>query len=617
MRYGIICAMDEELKDLLENLEDRTDKKVGGTEFYTGKIKGKEVVLVRCGIGKVQSGITTALMIVEFNVDCVINSGSAGGIGNGLHVGDVVLSTGAAYHDADATAFGYKKGQLPGQPQIFEADKKLVSRLEKAAQKTNLNVKTGLIVTGDQFVSSDEAIAQIKAIYPDALCCEMEGAAIAQAAYQLRTPFVVVRAMSDNGNGDAAQSFDEFIIDAGKRSAKMIMALLADEEAFFVERIYADNAGTTPMAAEVIETMTEMMKNVFGNASAVSSFGREARRVLDESRHVIAESINAKSDNEIVFTSGGTESDNTAIMQTAFLRRNEGRHIITTAIEHEAVLKPMAFLESQGYEVTYLSVDENGIIDLNELKDALRDDTILVSVMMGNNEVGSRQPIHEIGEIVSESNAWFHTDCVQAYGILDVDVQKDKIDLLSTSAHKLNGPKFLGFLYEREGLNLKAYLRGGDQELKRRAGTENVPAIAGFAKAVELASADKKELREKFQNLKKKLVEGLEHQEIDFEINGLHDGSELPQIVSLWFKGCQSDALLTNLDLNGIAASAGSACTAGSLEPSHVLTAMYGKDSPKVSESLRFSFGRYNTEEEVEHIIEVLSKTIKRMKKGR
>lgn len=384
-----------------------------------------------------------------------------------------------------------------------------------------------------------------------------------------------------------------------------------------MERIYADNAGTTPMDAEVIETMTEMMKNVFGNASAVSSFGREARRVLDESRHVIAESINAKSDNEIVFTSGGTESDNTAIMQTAFLRRNEGRHIITTAIEHEAVLKPMAFLESQGYEVTYLSVDENGIIDLNELKDALRDDTILVSVMMGNNEVGSRQPIHEIGEIVSESNAWFHTDCVQAYGILDVDVQKDKIDLLSTSAHKLNGPKFLGFLYEREGLNLKAYLRGGDQELKRRAGTENVPAIAGFAKAVELANADKKELREKFQNLKKKLVEGLEHQEIDFEINGLHDGSELPQIVSLWFKGCQSDALLTNLDLNGIAASAGSACTAGSLEPSHVLIAMYGKDSPKVSESLRFSFGRYNTEEEVERIIEVLSETIKRMKKGR
>ena len=228
MRYGIICAMDEELKDLLENLEDRTDKEVGGTEFYTGKIKGKEVVLVRCGIGKVQSGITTALMIVEFNVDCVINSGSAGGIGNGLHVGDVVLSTGAAYHDADATAFGYKKGQLTGQPQIFEACRKLVSRLEKAAQKTNLNVKTGLIVTGDQFVSSDEAIAQIKAIYPDALCCEMEGAAIAQAAYQLRTPFVVVRAMSDNGNGDAAQSFDEFIIDAGKRSAKMIMALLAD-----------------------------------------------------------------------------------------------------------------------------------------------------------------------------------------------------------------------------------------------------------------------------------------------------------------------------------------------------------------------------------------------------
>ncbi len=228
MRYGIICAMDEELKDLLGNLDERTDSTVGGTEFYKGKLKGSEVVLVRCGIGKVQSGIVTALLIVEFGVDCVINSGSAGGIGEGLHVGDVVISTGAAYHDADATAFGYAMGQLPGQPQVFKADEGLVDRLAAAAGRTDLNVRKGLIVTGDQFVSSDEKIAEIRKIYPDALCCEMEGAAVAQAAYQLGVPFAVVRAMSDNGNGEAAQSFDEFIIDAGRRSARMIMALMED-----------------------------------------------------------------------------------------------------------------------------------------------------------------------------------------------------------------------------------------------------------------------------------------------------------------------------------------------------------------------------------------------------
>lgn len=383
-----------------------------------------------------------------------------------------------------------------------------------------------------------------------------------------------------------------------------------------MERIYADNAGTTPMAPEVIETMTAAMSGVFGNASAVNSFGREARRLLDESRHTIARSVNAADDNEIVFTSGGTEGDNTAIMQTALVRRNEGSHIITTAVEHEAVLKPLAFLESRGYEVTYLPVDANGIVSPADLKAALRDDTILVSVMTGNNEVGSRQPIHEIGEIVAESNAWFHTDCVQAYGIEDIDVQRDRIDLLSTSAHKLNGPKFLGFLYERDGLNLGPYLRGGDQELKRRAGTENVPAIAGFARAVELDS-DKAALRERMFGLKRHLISGLEAAGIDFEVNGRHDGSELPQIVNLWFKGCRSDALLTNLDLSGIAASAGSACTAGSLEPSHVLTAMYGPDSGRISESLRFSFGRYNTDEEIERIIEVLTKTVTRLKKGR
>ena len=376
--------------------------------------------------------------------------------------------------------------------------------------------------------------------------------------------------------------------------------------------IYLDNAGTTPMATKVIEKMTETMTNTFGNASAVNYYGRQARAILDNSRHVIAESINAKNDNEIVFTSGGTESDNTAIIQTAMARKNEGRHLITTAIEHEAVLKPMAYLEQEGFEVTYLPVDEYGQINLDDLKQAIRLDTILVSIMMGNNEVGSHLPIKEIGEIVAPTNAWFHTDSVQTYGALDIDVQDLKVDLLSVSAHKLNGPKMLGFLYRRDGINFPSLIKGGDQELKRRAGTENVPAIAGFAEAVSLLPAEvKEEHRQKYLSFKHQLVDGLKENGIDFEINGHLEENQLPQIISIWFKGFASDSLLTNLDLSGISAAAGSACTAGSLEPSHVLAAMYGEDSPRVAESLRFSFGINNTSEDIDYLIKTLVKMIK------
>lgn len=380
-----------------------------------------------------------------------------------------------------------------------------------------------------------------------------------------------------------------------------------------MENIYLDNAGTSPMAPEVIETMTKTMTEVFGNASATNAFGRKARMVLDQSRQFIADSINADNANEIIFTSGGTESDNTAILQTAEKRKNEGRHLITTKIEHEAVLKPMEYLEQNGYEVTYLDVDENGLIDLEELKKALRPDTILVSIMMGNNEVGSHMPIKEIGEIVEESNAWFHTDAVQAYGVIDIDVKRDKIDLLSTSAHKINGPKQMGFLYEREGLNLDPYLKGGDQELKRRAGTENIPAIAGFAKAVELDIRDRSELVGRYQDFKKQVVNGLKQNGVEFEVNGKLGEDELPQVLSIWVKGCQNDAMLTNLDLANIAVAAGSACTAGSLEPSHVLSAMYGKDASRVGETIRISFGRYNTAEDVDKLVEQLTKFSQRL----
>lgn len=382
-----------------------------------------------------------------------------------------------------------------------------------------------------------------------------------------------------------------------------------------MNNIYLDNAGTTPMDPAVIKTMTEMMNDVFGNASATNSFGRKAHSILEQSRQKIAASINAQDPNEIIFTSGGTESDNTAIIQTALKRKNEGRHLITTMIEHEAVLKPMAYLEENGYEVTYLPVDENGVISLDDLKQALRPDTILVSVMTGNNEVGSHMPITEIGAIVAKSNAWFHTDAVQAYGILDIDVKRDQIDLMSTSAHKLNGPKQMGFLYERDGLDLAPHLMGGDQEMKRRAGTENIPAIAAFAKAVELEQNARAELTARYQGFKRQLVDKLAENGVDVKVNGKMGADELPQIINLWFEGCQNDAMLTNLDLAGIAAAAGSACTAGSLEPSHVLAAMYGKDQARVSQSLRFSFGKYNTTAEIDELVAQLTKISQRIKK--
>ncbi len=380
------------------------------------------------------------------------------------------------------------------------------------------------------------------------------------------------------------------------------------------KRVYIDNAGTTPMAPEVVSEMTEKMTNVFGNASTTNYYGRIAKQVLEDSRHVMAESINAAYDDEIVITSGGTESDNTAIKQTALARQNEGHHIITTRFEHEAILRPLEDLEKQGYEVTYLNVDENGQIDLEELKQAIRPDTILVSVMMVNNEVGSHLPIHEIGEIVAPTNAWFHTDAVQAYGTVPIDVQKDQIDLLSVSGHKLNGPKMIGFLYRRRGINFPSFVRGGDQELKRRAGTENVPAAAGFAKAIELHMADLADQTKRYLKLKQRLVDGLKANNIEFEINGRLNEGMAPQVISIWFKDVPNDALLTNLDLDGIVGAAGSACTSGSLDPSHVLVAMYGKDSPRVWETLRFSFGIYNTTEDVDRLLAALNKYVPRLK---
>ncbi|MDD6432682.1 MAG: cysteine desulfurase family protein [Lactobacillaceae bacterium] len=381
-----------------------------------------------------------------------------------------------------------------------------------------------------------------------------------------------------------------------------------------MSEIYLDNAATTPMAPEVLDTMNKEMKESWGNASTGYSYGRHSKLVMENSRHLIAQSINAD-DNEIIFTSGGTESDNTAIIQTALTRQNLGKHIITTAIEHEAVLKPLHFLEEHGFEVTYLPVNEYGEISLDDFKKALRDDTILVTIMMGNNEVGSRMPIHEIGEILKDHQAWFHTDAVQTYGLLPIDVKRDHIDMMSTSAHKLNGPKMIGFLYRRDGISFPSFIKGGDQETKRRAGTENVPAIAAFAKAVELDSPEEKQkLRERYYHFKQKIVKALRDHDVDFEVNGKIEPDGLNHVLNLWFKGISTYVMQTDLDLAGIAVSGGSACTAGSIEPSHVLTAMYGADSPRISESIRISFGKVNTEEDIDKLIATIIQTVDKLK---
>lgn len=384
--------------------------------------------------------------------------------------------------------------------------------------------------------------------------------------------------------------------------------------------VYLDNAGTTPMVPETIQALTDAANDSWGNASTTNYYGRIAKQALEDSHHAMAQSINAASDEEIVITSGGTESDNTVIYETARARQKLGKHIITTKFEHEAILRPLEDLaKNEGFDVTYLDVDENGQIDLQQLKDALTDDTILVSIMTVNNEVGSHLPIHEIGEIVKDSNAWFHTDAVQGYGAVPIDVQKDHIDFLSTSAHKINGPKGIGFLYRREGLNLPSLIRGGDQELKRRAGTENVPQAVSFTKAIEL-HFENDQLQKNADNywaLKKQLVQGLRDHNIDFELNGSFDDHMTPQTMNIWFKGVRADALLTDLDLAGVVAAAGSACTAGSLDPSHVLVAMYGKDSPRVSQSLRISLGMTNSSEDIDRLIAVLADLIPKLKAAR
>jgi cysteine desulfurase len=364
-----------------------------------------------------------------------------------------------------------------------------------------------------------------------------------------------------------------------------------------MERIYLDHAATTPMHPKVAEKIFEVMNVNFGNPSSIHSYGREARHLLDQARETMAKSIGAKP-NEIIFTSGGTESDNMALFGVAESCKNRGKHIITTQIEHHAVLHACQKLEKMGFEVTYLPVDETGSIKMDDFKAALRDDTILVSVMYGNNEVGTLQPILEIGRILDDHQAIFHTDAVQAYGIEDIDVNQSFIDLLSVSAHKINGPKGTGFLFVRETVKLAPRFFGGDQERKRRAGTENVPSLIGFSEAVKIAQEERSSKREKYKQFKEIFISRLKQQNVEFSLNGTLENS-LPHVLNLSFPGTNVEAMLVNLDMAGIAVSSGSACTAGSVEPSHVLVAMFGENSARLINSIRFSFGFNTTEEQV------------------
>lgn len=380
-----------------------------------------------------------------------------------------------------------------------------------------------------------------------------------------------------------------------------------------MQTIYLDHAATTPIHPEVSAVYVKAMDTVFGNPSSIHSFGRSSRKLLDDARKTIAEALHAEP-NEIIFTSGGTEADNVAIFGTVSAMKEKGNHIITTAVEHHAVLNPCKELEKNGYHVTYLPVDENGRITAKQVAEALTDQTVLVTIMYGNNEVGTIQPIKEIGEIVKGHQAIFHTDAVQAFGIMDLDVHELQVDLLSASAHKLNGPKGVGFLYQRKGLQTTPLQLGGEQERKRRAGTENVPAIAGFAQAIKIARVEMEENHRKYAQYKTILTDVLHHEEIDFEVNA-DEVDRLPHVVNISFPGTEIESLLVNMDMAGLAVSSGSACTAGSLEPSHVLSAMWGSDSPKLRNSVRFSFGLGLDEQMVREAAAKTAQIIKRLVK--
>ncbi len=371
--------------------------------------------------------------------------------------------------------------------------------------------------------------------------------------------------------------------------------------------IYLDNAATTKTAPEVVEAMLPYFTEKFGNPSSVYSFASGNKDVITKQRETIADALGAKS-NEIYFTAGGSESDNWALKATADAYKDKGRHIITTKIEHHAILHTGEYLEKQGFEVTYLDVDENGVVKLEDLKAAIRPTTILISVMFANNEIGTIQPIKEIGRIAHERGILFHTDAVQAFGQVSINVDECQIDMLSASGHKLNGPKGIGFLYIRKGVKIRSFVHGGAQERKRRAGTENVPGIIGLGTAVSRAVRTMEERREKETRLRNYLISRVMNEIPYTKLNG-HKENRLPNNANFSFRFIEGESLLIKLDMKGICGSSGSACTSGSLDPSHVLLAI-GLPHEIAHGSLRLTLNEEITKEDIDYVVDSLKEIV-------
>ena len=378
-----------------------------------------------------------------------------------------------------------------------------------------------------------------------------------------------------------------------------------------MKRIYLDHAATTPTDPRVLETMLPYFSGAFGNPSSIHSLGQETRAAVEEARHKIASLIGAQSE-EIIFTSGGTEADNFAIKGAASANKQKGNHVITTSIEHHAVLESCKFLEGQGFGVTCLSVDRNGLVDPDEIRKAITAGTILISVMHANNEVGTVQPIADIGKIAGERGICFHTDAVQTVGHIPVNVNELGIDLLAMSAHKLYGPKGVGALYIRKGTRIDSFMHGGGQERGLRASTENVSGIVGFGKAAEIAQREMDRESKRLTSLRDKLIQGLFERIPEIHLNG-HPVQRLPNNVNVSIGFVEGESMAIGLDMEGIAASTGSACTSHDLEPSHVLLAL-GLPGVLARGSLRFSLGRETTEEEIGRVLEVLPRIVARLR---
>lgn len=378
-----------------------------------------------------------------------------------------------------------------------------------------------------------------------------------------------------------------------------------------MRKVYLDNAATTALSPRVLEAMLPYFTQYYGNPSSVHAFGREAKQGLDRARDQVAKALHCDP-SEVIFTGCGTESDNTVLLGVAQRYGNKGKHIITTNVEHHAILHTCEYLEKQGYSVTYLPVDQDGLVTAEQVAAAIRPDTILVSIMFANNEVGTIMPIQEIGAVCKEKGVLFHTDAVQAVGHIPVDVQAMHIDMLSLSAHKFHGPKGVGALYCRKGIRLPSYIMGGAQEKGRRAGTENVAGIVGLGAAIELATEQLEENRAKMTALRDRLMTGIQARISEVKLNG-HPTNRLPNNVNFSFKYIEGESILLMLDMNGIAASSGSACTSGSLDPSHVLLAL-GLPHEIAHGSVRLTLGDETTEEDIDYTIDVLEKTVARLR---